>query len=706
MDNGQTSPGRGAQMSTAGAETGTGDGGGDAGIAWRGLMWAVDRLAELTEGGDPRFGVPSPRPGPGLGGPDAAGGVARPDEGARATEAWPTDASQDHERYRAWLGSRAVAPPGSAGGAGGPSFSVVVPVYRTDLWVLRRCVESVRAQTWANWELCLCDDGSQDPALATYLRRLARPGTPSGRRPHGLRRAGHASRTQAEQRIKVAALDDNQGISAATNRALALAGGEFVALLDHDDELTPWALESMAAALAGCPGADVAYSDEDKLDEEGRPFGPRFKPDWSPDYLLTTPYMGHLFVIRRSLMTQLGGMRTKMDGSQDYDLMLRATEAARTVLHVPEVAYHWRVVPGSAAGDAGAKPWAYAASGRALTSALRRRGEDAELEPGPMPGMWHVRRRLAAQTTVSVVMSAFDGPRHLRACADALAGGQGLAGGQAGGVCVSEVTVAAPARPDLETRALLRRLAERPGFEVPAGTSVTGQEDQPAPAQGRVSACNVAARSGTGELVLFLDSRVMPPAGGWLQAMAEHAMRPDIGPVGARLISPAGRVCHVGLVLGLGGRPAAPVLEGLPATDYGYLEAARVTRNWSAVSGQCLMIRRSLLDSLGYLDEAMGPWAHVDLCLRAGELGHRCLVTPLAELVADLATGRVGGDCADTTATGAFLARWGAAILAGDPYFSSHLSRLRTECVLAGEEDEARWNQMMSTLLPSSGTSG
>ncbi|MGH9128484.1 MAG: glycosyltransferase [Acidimicrobiales bacterium] len=639
-------------------------------VAWRGLMWAVDRLAEATAEPDRE----RDRGGHQAGGHQAGG--HRP--GAPA-DAWPADASQDHERYRAWLANRPGGAPGSAG-TGGPSFSVVVPVFKTDGWVLERCVESVRAQTWAGWECCICDDGSGDRDLSRYLRRLA----------------------ARDGRVKVAVLERNEGISAATNRALSMATADFVALLDHDDELTPGALAAVAGGLADHPWADVVYTDEDKLDAEGRPFGPRFKPDWSPDYLLTTPYMGHLLVIRRSLLGELGGMRAKMDGSQDYDLMLRATEQARSVLHVPEVAYHWRVVPGSAAGDSSAKPWAYAASGRALTSALRRRGEDAQLEPGPMPGMWNARRRLAPEVSVSVVVCAFGGARQLRTCADGLAGMGALVGsgevvvGSVGAVPgwaaewgvgalgAGEVVVAAPAHPDLEARALLGQLTRRRGSRVVTGSSP-------------VIACNLAARSARGALVLFLDAGVTPAPGGWLQAMAEHAVRPEVGPVGARLLTPGGLVRHVGLVLGLGGLPAAPVLEGLPASEYGYLEAARVTRNWSAVSGACLMICRELLADLGYLDEEMGPWADVDLCLRAGAAGRRTVLCSLAELTADLPPTGVGSGWGQGGAR--FLERWGEVVRAGDPYSSPHMSRLRPECLLPedNEEEAARWNELIST---------
>lgn len=618
------------------------------------LRWAVDHLADaMTSTGGPAAASPAP------------------------PAAWPLDASMDHVRYREWLArgrvGRALPPErwssapnlarrwagragvGAGRGAEAALFSVVVPVYRPDLWYLRRCVESVRAQRWGDWELCLCDDGSGNPELGAWLRRL----------------------TRWDRRVRVTANPRNLGISAATNRAMALASGQFVALVDHDDELAPDALASMAAAIEANGAADVLYSDEDKLDEEGRPFGPRFKPDWSPDYLLTTPYLGHLVMIRRSLLDSLGGMRPELDGAQDYDLMLRATEQARAVVHVPEVLYHWRIVSGSAAGDATAKPWAYAATQRALASALERRGDDGRLTPGPMPGMWHVRRPLArvGPVVVSVVVSTVGGAGRVRACVDAVL--------RAEGVGPVEVLLAPPPYPDLETQALLGALA-RDGVATLGG-----------------GGGGAAAMVAQGSLLAFVDARVEPLDDGWLRAMAEHAQRPEIGAVGARLLSPDGRVRHVGLVLGLGG-PAGAVLEGLPSGEHGYLEAAVVTRNWSAVWGACLMTRTSLFESLGGWDQDMGPWADVDYCLRLGQAGYRVLVTPLAELVHH---GRPGGREASAGAigaTGRFLGRWEQAIRAGDPFFSPNLSRLGPAGVLPDDHEDQRWNDLISPLQPSS----
>ncbi len=280
----------------------------------------------------------------------------------------------------------------------GPLLSVVVPVYRPSIWYFNDCVLSVLNQSYQNWELCLCDDGSGDPELTKSMDEFA---------------AG-------EPRIKVLAMDHNGGISRATNRALDEATGEFIVLLDHDDVLAIDALAEVAAVITSEGDVDVIYSDEDKLDELDRPFHPHFKPDWDPDLLLAYPYLGHVTVVRAEVLKRIGGFRPEYDGSQDYDVMLRATEVARQVVHIPKVLYHWRVVAGSAAGDTDAKPWAHLASRRALEDAMVRRGIEGSVETGPFQGAYHVRRTIRGSPTVSVIIPYRDQASLTVSCLESL----------------------------------------------------------------------------------------------------------------------------------------------------------------------------------------------------------------------------------------------------------------------------------------------
>jgi glycosyltransferase involved in cell wall biosynthesis len=238
-----------------------------------------------------------------------------------------------------------------------PLISLLVPVYRSNLDHLARCVASVTAQLYSRWELCIADDGSNDPALSDYLDSLV----------------------ESNPRIKVTRLAENKGIAEATNAALELAAGEFVAFLDHDDEVQDFALFEVVKALNAEPGLDVLYSDEDKLDEHGKRYFPFFKPDWSPDFFHACNYVCHFFVCRRETLEAVGRLRPGFDGSQDYDVILRLTEHTSRIRHIPKILYHWRTSERSAASSPEAKPEASAAGARALSDHLQRMNTPADV---------------------------------------------------------------------------------------------------------------------------------------------------------------------------------------------------------------------------------------------------------------------------------------------------------------------------------------
>ena len=251
-----------------------------------------------------------------------------------------------------------------------PRFSIVTPVYDTPAGVLRAMLRSVRRQRFRDWELCLVDDASSRPHVATVL----------------------AAAERRDPRIRVQTRSDNGGIVAASNDALAMARGEFIVLLDHDDKLHPDALAFVAEALDDEPEADYLYTDEDKIDRVGLHFGPFCKPDWSPERMRTQMYTCHLSVLRRSLVEEVGGFDPEFEGSQDWDLVLKVTERARRVVHVPRVLYHWRAIETSAAeGGADAKPWAFEAGARAVQAHCKRIGLEAHVERDKkLPGVYHL----------------------------------------------------------------------------------------------------------------------------------------------------------------------------------------------------------------------------------------------------------------------------------------------------------------------------
>lgn len=573
---------------------------------------------------------------------------------------WGLDVVSDPLQYRHWIHEWGRLGNGSpAVGAGieplteGPLLSVVVPVYRPILWYLRECVQSVLRQRYRSWELCLCDDGSGDDELTNALAELA----------------------ALDPRITVTALDENSGISAATNRCIGEGSGLFVVLVDHDDVLSDDALSEIAGAVAAHEDADVVYSDDDKLDEQGRRFAPHFKPDWDPDLLLSFPYLGHLTAVRRTLLETIGGFRTEFDGSQDYDVMLRATELARRVVHVRRVLYHWRIVPGSAAGDSAAKPWAHRASRHALEDALERRDIDARVEEGPFPGAYHVRRELTGTPTVSVVIPFCDEAVETSRCLDALAATTVPR--------VHEIVLVDTGSVEPETGVLRDRWEDIPGIRV---------LERPGPLDWSATR-NAVAATCSSDVLLFLDNHIEARRDGWLDALLEHALRPETGAVGARLVSPEGMLRHAGVVVGLGA-VAGRIFWGMPAGRRGYVSWDLMVRAYSAVTSACMMVRRQVFEEMGGFDEAFpDSYNDVDFCLRLRRAGYRVLFTPHAELVQRQ---RVGLDASGTHAGAtAFVARWGELFEDGDPCYSANLSRVEPWCSARLPSDDEAWRGLV-----------
>ena len=465
----------------------------------------------------------------------------------------------------------------SAGGARheAPLFSIVVPVFRPPVWSLDRCVASVLAQPFEHFELKLCDDAGGDREVIELLRHCE----------------------AADSRLELIVSDENGGISAATNRALARSTGRYVVFLDHDDELADNALSVIAAAIEAHPDADVLYSDSDKISPQGHRFAPALKPAWSPDLLCSGMYLGHVLVVRRSLVEEVGGLRSAYDGSQDHDLALRATEAGGTVIHIPRILYHWRAGVGSAAANPVAKPWAREAGRLAVVDALRRRGELATVESDPRAtGRYHCHRRRMHETAVTIALVARDS--------------SGPAGSERAGV-------------DWDARAQeLRATAGMPVVRVDlSGVGSSGL--------GWTSKSIEALQAASTDLVVLLDLRLRPLSRQWAGALVALLDRPGIGAVGGRVIE-GSRVVHAGLVIGLRGS-VGPVLLGLPASRPGYQAMAIAQRDVSALDASCLVVRRDAASILERLPSALHPdLAAAALCLMLRRSGERILYEPAA----------------------------------------------------------------------------
>jgi GT2 family glycosyltransferase len=530
-------------------------------------------------------------------GPSALAGLIRRDRDLRRAIGVADTAAARRRQYRRWL---ELHTPSAAELArmrrdaekdeGAVVFSLVMPVHNPERAWLEAAIASVLEQAYPHLELCIADDASTQPQVRTVLDAAA-----------------------ADPRVRVVYRDQQGGIAAASNSALDLATGEFVGFIDNDDVLRPHALYSMAAYLRERPDSDVVYSDEDKLLTDGSLGKPTFKPDFSPDRLLAENYINHFTVVRRSVARKVGGFREGFDGSQDHDLMLRVTEQAAHVGHVPDVLYAWRMVHGSTAVSGGFKPLAQDAGRRAVADALQRRGLEGRVELGPSPGLYIPRYAVAGTPSLDVVVVA-------------------RTDGTDAADCV----------------AAIERLSAYADRRI---TSVITGDNTPAAVNSAVAATN-------GDHIVLLDASTRTITSAWLETMLELSQRKDIGAVGIRLRYPDGGVAHEGMVCGR--------LELASCVD----QHLHVVKEMSAVSGACLMTRREVFEEAGGLDEQFSrAFWDVDYCMRIRSLDYRVLCTPLAEMIWGEAA-RAGGTDVTGVDARTFAERWGGIDEIEDPYLN------------------------------------
>jgi len=471
-----------------------------------------------------------------------------------------------------------------------------MPVFNTDLNLLCLAIRSVVRQTYSNWELCIHDDGSTAEGVLDLLKKQA----------------------ARDGRIRFSSSPVNAGIALATNAALALVRGDFVAFLDHDDELSPNALTEVARAIQANPNVDWIYSDEDKIDVRGIRHAPYFKPDWNPDLLLSQNYICHLTVYRRSLLQQLGGLREGFDGAQDFDLALRASivTPAEQIVHIPRVLYHWRTAETSTARSAAAKPAAGAAGVRALQDYLDATGQSGRVGNAFAPTFYRVKRSIKGRPSVTVIVPTRDNAAFLSRCITSVRGRTSYDN-------YTVIVVDNGSRdPDtLEYLTVLRRdayvrVVER---DVPFNFSALN---------------NHAVDLAESDYVLLLNDDTEVVSRDWIQAMLEHAQRPEVGVVGARLLYPDRRVQHAGVFIRSHGRPDH-AFKRTWDDDGGYFGQSLLIRDCSAVTAACLLVSKALFKELGGFDETRFGVAYndVDFCLRVRATGRLIVYTPYAKLI-------------------------------------------------------------------------
>ena len=525
-----------------------------------------------------------------------------------------------------------------------PLISILLPTYNTPPLLLRACIDSVRAQSYWNWQLCIADDGSTRAESRALLATLA----------------------AQDARIELREHARNLGIAGATNQALAMADGELCALLDHDDCLAPNALYHVARALSRYPQASLFYSDEDKLDAQGERYEPHFKPDWNPDLLLAQNYVNHLVAYRTDLLRALGGLGSGIDGSQDHDLLLRAWRHLgdpAAIVHIPRILYHWRACDGSTAADPDYKPESRTAGLKVLRAHLAATAADASVEPGRIANSYRVRWPIPSPPPlVSVLLPTRDHVDLLAPCVEAL-----LEDSAYQTIELLIVDNASQCRATLE---FLQRLEQRE-----ARVRVLRW-----PGPFNFSAIvNAAAGEACGELLLLLNNDVRPLHREWLSELVSQALRPEIGGVGAKLYFPDGRVQHGGVILGIGG-VAGHAHKHLDRGEAGYFGRLQLVQNLSAVTGACLMVRRELFDAVGGFDAEQLPvsFNDVDFCLRLRAAGYRNLWTPYAELCHQESASRGADDAPHQQIRAAreqalMRRRWGRRLRL-DPAYNPNLS--------------------------------
>ncbi len=523
-----------------------------------------------------------------------------------------------------------------------PKFSVIVPVYNIDSQLLEACVNSVRAQSYPFWELCLCDDKSTREETRETLRGLV------GKDP----------------RIKVRWMERNGGISVASNAAVEIATGDYLAFLDNDDTIHPDALFRYAQAIAAEPDADLLYCDEDKIDFKGNYVDHYLKPDWSPEHLESCMYLLHMMVARKSVYLAYGGYRDIYTGAQDYDYALRMSRDNRKIVHVPYVLYHWRMIPGSASAQVDAKPTALINARNALADyAVVKYGEDAYVEDGKLFGLFRVRRGRLHSPPVTLVMTS------------------------------NNVSKDVPGRgqinlPEHFLTSILEK-TDYPDFRVVIASNgvltdrcrdllrASGGEEVIYRGSSKkfnfADKANFSIRSSRTELVVLLNDDMEIISSDWLRALVDHAQNPDVGAVGARLLYPDNRIQHVGMFIGVNDT-TAHIYHGHDAATVGYNGFPMIVRNYSAVTGACMATRISVFNEVGGFDTSFAiDYNDTDFCLKVRAAGYRIVYSPFAELYHFESQTAVRTQ-QDPAERNLFLSRW-KSLIDRDPYFNPNLDK-------------------------------
>lgn len=554
--------------------------------------------------------------------------------------------------YEAWLArhkvdKRTLRRQKHAAFAQKPLISIVIPLYCTPLPYLKELLESVRRQSYENWQLCLAD-GSPDDKVKEFIEK-------------------HYGR---EKRIVYRKLEENGGISVNTNEAVALAAGEYLMLCDHDDTLEPDALYEIVKAINDT-GADVLYTDEDKVSMDGRHyFDPNFKPDFNLFRLRENNYICHIFVVKKSLTDETGLLRSEFDGAQDFDFILRCCEKAQKITHIPKVLYHWRCHMDSTAADPSSKAYAYEAGRKAVREHYQRLGIDAKVEMTERPGWYRSHVKVQGNPLISVIIPNKDHTDDLELCLFSMTRKSTYRN--------YEILIVENNSEKEETFEYYRKLPDR----YPKARVLTWEKEF-----NYSTINNFAAKEAKGEYLLFLNNDVEILTPDWMEEMLQNCQQENVAAVGAKLYYPDDTIQHAGVVLGLGGI-AGHIMCRASKEDPGYFGRMISVQEISAVTAACMMVKKSDFDAVGGLDETFQvAFNDIDLCMKFRAAGKKIIFTPYAELYHYESKSRGLEDTPEKQfrfdkEVKRFQEKWAQQLEMGDPYYSPNLSVTEGDCSL------------------------
>ena len=528
-----------------------------------------------------------------------------------------------------------------------PKISIIIPMYNTPVKFFGELVDSLINQTYTNWELCLADGSNEEnPELKDIYSK--------------------------DSRIKYKFIGENKGISGNTNEALTLATGDFIGLLDHDDILPIFSLYEVVKCINEHPEVEFIYTDEDKFEEVGgKRYDPYFKSDFGPDTLRANNYICHFSVFRKDLMEKLGGFRSDFDGAQDYDILLRMSEIAEHIYHIPKILYHWRVHELSTAkAGAHAKPYAYEAGKKAVQAHIDRLGLKGTVEAGNTLGTYKVNYEVIGNPKVSIIIPNKDYASTLKVCLKSII--------KLTTYKNYEIIVVENNSTEDETFEYYKKIDGKDNIKVVY---------YPEKVFNYSAIINFGVRNCTGDYVIQLnnDTELLTP--NWLQEMLGFAQREDVGAVGVKMYYPDRTIQHAGIIVGIGG-VAGHVFKNIPKNLHGYFSKDAMIQNLSAVTAACIMTPRKIYDDVGYMDEEFKvAFNDVDFCLKIRETGKLIIYTPYVEFLHYESKSRGYEDTVEKQQRfkgeiDRFYSKWQGFLDKGDPYYNINLRLDNDQCAI------------------------